>query len=101
MSGCWEWPPNGWATSTGSCTVRYRAPRLDRNWIECIKWRETPVADVEAGARTATIAILRNLAYWNRRPMRFDPQRWRFVDDAETNTWLDYERRDPWQLPSV
>ncbi len=23
------------------------------------------------------------------------------VCDVEANTWLDYERRDPWQLPSV
>ncbi len=79
----------------------YRAPGLNRNWIECIKSRETPVADVEAGARTAAISILGNLAYWNRRPLRFDPQRWQFVDDDEANGWLDYERRDPWQLPEV
>ena len=37
----------------------------------------------------------------NRRPLRFDPQRWQFVDDDQANGWLDYDRRDPWQLPSV
>jgi hypothetical protein len=45
---------------------------------------------------------LGNLGYWNRRTLRWDPQHWRFVDDAEANSvWLDRVRRDPWQLPSV
>ena len=79
-----------------------RVPGINRNWLDCIKSRETPVADVEAGARNAAIAILGNLGYWNRRSFRFDPENWRFVDDAEANTMcLDYVRRDPWQLPEV
>ncbi len=78
-----------------------RSPGHHRNWLDCIRSRERPVADVEAGARTVTVIHLGNLAYWNRRKLRWDPQAWKFVGDEEANRWLDYERRDPWQLPGV
>ena len=35
------------------------------------------------------------------RTLRWDPAKWEFVDDAEANQWLDRERRDPWQLPTI
>jgi len=47
------------------------------------------------------ITILGNLAYWNGRRLRWDPANWEFVEDSESNRWLDRERRDPWQLPAV
>jgi predicted dehydrogenase len=72
-----------------------------RDWIECIRSRQQPIAHVEAGARTATLCHLTNLAYWNRRKLRWDPKNWKFIGDAEANTWLDRPRRDPWQLPTV
>ena len=78
-----------------------KSPGHHRNWLDCIRSRQRPLADVEIGARAAAITILGNLAYWNGRRLRRDPARWEFVDDAEANKWLDRERRDPWQLPSV
>jgi hypothetical protein len=33
--------------------------------------------------------------------LRRDRQSWRFVGDDEANTWLDCQRRDPWQLPAA
>jgi predicted dehydrogenase len=78
-----------------------KSPGHHRNWIDCIRSRQRPLADVEIGARSVAITILGNLAYWNRRPLRWDPIKWEFVNDAEANRWLDRERRDPWQLPSI
>ncbi|MCX7427601.1 MAG: Gfo/Idh/MocA family oxidoreductase [Planctomycetia bacterium] len=79
----------------------FKSPGHHRNWIDCIRSRQRPVCDVEIGARSITVAHLGNLAYWNRRKLKWDPANWRFVDDAEANTWLDRPRRDPWQLPTV
>jgi hypothetical protein len=79
----------------------FKSPGHHRNWIDCIRSRERPVCDVEIGARSITVAHLGNLAYWNRRKLKWDPAKWQFVGDAEANTWLDHERRDPWQLPTV
>ena len=79
----------------------FRSPGHHRNWLDCIRSRQRPIADVEIGARTVTIVHLGNLAYWYHRKLRWDPQSWRFVGDDEANTWLDRPRRDPWQLPAV
>ncbi len=78
-----------------------KSPGHHRNWLDCIRSRKRPLADVEIGARSVAITILGNLAYWNHRPLRWDPAKWEFVDDPEANRWLDRERRDPWQLPAV
>ena len=72
-----------------------------RNWLDCIRSRKRPLADVEIGARSVAITILGNLAYWNGRRLRWDPKRWEFVDDPIANQWLDRERRDPWRLPVI
>jgi hypothetical protein len=77
------------------------SPGHHRNWLDCIRSRKRPVADVEIGARTVTIVHLGNLAYWHRRPLKWDPKLWEFPDDKEANGWRDHERRDPWQLPGV
>jgi predicted dehydrogenase len=79
----------------------FRSPGHHRNWVDCIRSRQRPVADVEIGARTVTVVHLGNLAYWYRRKLRWDPKKWEFVGDEEANRWRDCERRDPWQLPGV
>jgi len=80
----------------------YVSPGHHRDWINCIRSRKRPIADVEIGARSVAITILGNLAYWNRRRLKWDPQKWEFVGDAEANgKWLDRERRDSWRLPAV
>jgi hypothetical protein len=79
----------------------YQSPGHHRDWIDCIRSRKRPVADVEMGARSVAIVILGNLAYWYRRKLRWDAQAWKFPDDAEANKWLDRERREPWKLPAV
>ncbi len=78
-----------------------KSPGHHRNWIDCIRSRKRPLADVEIGARSVAICILGNLAYWNKRRLRWDPATWEFVDDAEASRWLDRERRDPWKLPEI
>jgi predicted dehydrogenase len=79
----------------------FQSPGHQRDWLECIRTRRRPLCDVEIGARSVTVCHLGNLAYWNRKKLRWDPQHWVFVDDVEANKWLDRERRDPWKLPSI
>ena len=79
----------------------YNSPGHHRDWVNCIRSRKRPVADVEVGARSVTVVHLGNLAYWHRRKLRWNPKKWEFPGDAEANGWRDVERRDPWQLPKV
>ena len=86
----------------GQHAVRlYRSPGHHRDWIDCIRARKRPICDVEIGVRSVTVCHLGNLAYWNRRRLKWNPHAWQFVGDAEANAWLDRPRRDPWQLPEV
>jgi predicted dehydrogenase len=80
----------------------FKSPGHHRNWIDCIRSREKPVADVEAGARTVAITQLGNRAYWEQNRLKWDPKAWKFVGDDKANKeWLDRERREGWKLPRV
>ncbi|MBN1393719.1 MAG: Gfo/Idh/MocA family oxidoreductase [Pirellulales bacterium] len=72
-----------------------------RNWIDCIKSRERPAADVEIGHRSATVCHLGNIARWTGRRLRWDPAREVFPDDAEANAYLDRPRRKHYELPNT
>jgi predicted dehydrogenase len=69
------------------------------NWLDCIKSREKPICDVEVGARSITVCHLINQAYWHGRAMKWDPKAWTFIGDDEANTWMDYQRREGFELP--
>ena len=68
------------------------------NWLECIRTRRRPVCDVETGCRSVTVCHLGNLAYWLKRPLKWDPAKERFVGDDEANRWIDRPKRAPWRL---
>lgn len=79
----------------------YKSEEHHQNWFDCIRTRKRPICDVEIGARSVTVCHLGNLVYIHRRKLRWDPKRWRFVNDREADTWMDRERRDPWKLPKA
>ncbi len=70
-----------------------------KNWIQCIKSRERPVADVEIGHRSATVCHLGNIARRLGRHLRWDPATEAFSGDDEANELVDRVRREPYQLP--
>jgi predicted dehydrogenase len=67
-----------------------------QNWLDCIRSRRRPVADVEIGARSAQVCQLGNIGYWLRRPLRWNPEREEFVQDDEANRLRSRENRAPW-----
>jgi predicted dehydrogenase len=69
------------------------------NWIECVKSRQRPVADVEIGHRSATVCHLGNIARWVGRRLTWDPVSESFVGDDEANTLLARRQRDPYRIP--
>lgn len=71
-----------------------------KNWLDCIKTRAKPAADVEIGHRSATVCHLGNIARWTGRKLRWDPVKEVFPDDKEANAYLDRPRRKPWELPA-
>lgn len=77
-----------------------RAKDHHADWIDGIRTGRQPVCHVEVGARSVACCHLMNLAYWHRRRLKWDPQKWEFAGDgaAEANGWRDYERREGYGL---
>jgi predicted dehydrogenase len=68
------------------------------NWLDCIRSRGRCIADVEIGARSATICHLGNIAYELGQELTWDPARERFVDNEQANKLLSRPMRSPWHL---
>ncbi len=68
------------------------------DFVHCVYTRQRPFRDIEIAHRTATHCHIGNIAYWLKRPLKWDPQKERFIGDAEANRWLDRPMREPWSL---
>ncbi len=75
----------------------YKSDNHLKDFISCVRSRKRPICDVEVGARSVTVCHLGNLAYWYRRPMKWDPAKEQFIGDSEANTWLNPAKRAPWK----
>ena len=97
----YTWPESLMSKPIGPDEVSlYPYPPGDHkgDWLRCIRSRQKPVADVEVGCRTVTVCHLGNLAYWLRRPLKWDPVKEEVIGDADANRWLDRPKREPWTL---
>lgn len=92
-------PPTIKEKPIGSDEVHlYESRGHKRNWLDCIQTRRKPICDVEIGCRSVTVCHLGNLAYWLKRPLKWDPAKEQFPGDEEANRWLDRAKREPWSL---
>lgn len=67
-----------------------------RNFLDCVKSRQQPVAPVEAGHRVATACHLANISLRLGRKIKWDPRSEEIVDDREASAWLERPYRAPW-----
>ncbi len=76
--------------------VAYASHR--ENWLDCIRTRKRPIADVEIGHRTASICHLSATSERLKRPLNWNPATEEIVGDTEASKWLDRPRRAPYTL---
>ena len=76
----------------------YKSTNHYDDFVRCVRSGQRPICDVEVGTRSVTVCHLGNLAYWNQRPLKWNPQTERFVGDDDANTWLDVPKRGPWKV---
>jgi hypothetical protein len=67
-----------------------------RNFLDCIKTRQRPIADVEDGHQTAVACHLANLSLRTGRKLRWDPEKEQIIGDKEANAMLERPYRKPW-----
>jgi predicted dehydrogenase len=91
-------PDEFWAKAaedkTGDAREQFRLHA--RNFLDCVKSRETPVSDLGSGHRVATACHLANIALRLGRRIRWDAVREEVIDDAAANRMLTRPYRTPW-----
>jgi len=82
-------------------TALWQAQQHLQNWLDCIRSRGRPVADVEIGHRSISACHLANIVRRLGRPLDWNPVAERFVADPEADGLLSRPRRAGFELPDA
>ncbi|MDX1640479.1 MAG: Gfo/Idh/MocA family oxidoreductase [Balneolaceae bacterium] len=69
------------------------------NFVDCIKTRERPNADIALASNTAVVANLGNIAYRTGERLEWDHQNRKITNVEQPNELLKSDYRDPWKFP--
>lgn len=69
-----------------------------RDWLQCIRTRRRPRADVAIGANSTILSHLGCIALWTGRALRWDGVKEEFLDDREANSLRALATREPWSV---
>jgi len=76
----------------------YQSRDHHANFLECVKSRAATIAPVEVAHRTISICHIANIAMRLGRKLKWDPDKERFVGDAEADRYLARAVRSPWNM---
>jgi predicted dehydrogenase len=76
----------------------YKSTDHYRNFIDCVKTRRDPIAPVEVGHRSTSIAHLANIAMTLKQKLQWNPDLERFIGNQTANRMLSRPMRAPWSL---
>jgi hypothetical protein len=81
-------------------SVRHTKGGHLQNWFDCVRSRkaENLHSGVEIGHRSATLCHLSNIAIELKRPLKWDPVRESFVQDAHANALRNRPSREDWTV---
>lgn len=79
--------------SSGNSTAN-----LIRNFLDCVKSRNTPLCTLEDGHRSTSFAHLANIALATKQRLEWDAVNEKFTNSKAANEMLHYEYRKPWKL---
>jgi predicted dehydrogenase len=69
-----------------------------RHFIESVRSRKKPAANVEVGHRSSIVSHLGNIAYRTGHKIRWDAAKEQILDDAEASALLGRQARKPWDM---
>lgn len=81
-------PDNSYLNSTAN---------LIRNFLDCIKSRETPLSTLETGHRSTSLAHMASISLATKQRLEWDPVKELFTNSDQANKLLHYEYRKPWK----
>jgi predicted dehydrogenase len=68
------------------------------NFIDCVRSRKPPNAEVEIGHRSTTVAHLGNIAFKTGKKLHWNADTEELADDGEASKLLSRQSRKPWNL---
>ena len=75
-----------------------KSPDHTRNFLDCVKSRQRPNADIEEGHRSAVMCHLGNISTRLGRSLKWDAAKEQVIGDAVANGMLARPYRAPWRL---
>ena len=69
-----------------------------KNFLDCVKSRQTPFCPLEEGHRSTSFAHLANIALVTKERLQWDPEKERFTNSAKANELLHYDYRSQWKM---
>ncbi len=81
--------------------AQWQAKYHMQDWLDCMKSRKMPLADVEIGHRSISVCHIANITREMNRRLHWDPEAERFASDAEANDRLTRQRRKGYELPEI
>ena len=75
-----------------------RAQNHMRNFLDCVRSRESTVANPVVMHRSMSTVHAANIAMWLQRNMTYDPVKEQFVNDPEANRLRSRAMRETWQI---
>lgn len=90
----------------GPTEIHLARPRGDhrqghrRDFLDCVRTRAEPIATVETGHRSITVAHLANIAMLLGRKIRWDPAAEQILGDPEAGRMMGRSMRSPWRVCS-
>ncbi len=86
-------------TSLSSNDVRLPVSRgQERNFIECVQTRETPVSNIDDAVRSDIVSHISQIAIRSGHKITWDPAKEEIIGDAKATRMLTRAMREPWQL---
>jgi predicted dehydrogenase len=69
-----------------------------RNFLDCVRTRQTPNADVEEGRLSTNFSLLANIALESRSRIEWHVADEKIINNEAAATMLHYQYREPWKL---
>ncbi len=69
-----------------------------KNFLDCMRSRQTPTADVEIGHNSVIACHLGNIAQRLGRQVQWDVEKERMIDDPQAEKIISLDYRPPWKL---
>ena len=92
------WKVEGGSKASGKATAGLGAHLS--NFVECVKTRNTPNADIEIGHLSTRLCHIGNIAHRVGRKLTFDAATESFPGDSEANSLLSREYSSRFEMPS-